>query len=366
MLISVTDLDALRQNARQIKAKCGKKLIAVLKYDAYGGGMEACARALLGEADAFAVSTLPQAAALLKAEIPPGRIMVLDPILPAGLDSRLARVILPVDCPEILRGLADIYIDRPLRVQLRADVCGSGIGLRAGAFDAALEAVAQDSRFTLCGLFAHAPSLYRRARPQEVVARFSRLCEKVRAVQPDALCHLATSAALDNPALYFDAVRVGTALYGLPSGGENTPDGLLPVRALHAPVLRVIDNPGRLSFYDRCAGGAALTRVGIVGAGYGALPALLHARALCLLVRGQRAPVIGVPCMGHLVVDLSGIDGVRPGDTAVFVGRSGGLEQTAAGFAARCGIPGCRCDGALFATKEAACLVLDRHNCIVK
>ncbi len=362
MLFSVTDLDILRANAQKLKKLCGTRLIAVMKYNAYSCGMTECARALLAAADSFAVSTLEEADTLLRAGIPPSGIMVLDPILPQDLTPALSQVILPIDCPEILQALTHIYINRPLRVQLRADLCASGVGIPPNALDECLELVCSHPGFELCGLFAHAPALYQNGNSTELADRFSLLREKVRRRVPEAICHLATSATLDQPALRFDAVRAGTALYGLPSRESQNPEPLIPVLSLRSRISRIFTPRGSLSFYDRTIGARQITRAGIVSAGYGHLPALLHAHDLSLQICGQPAPVIGTACMGHLLVDLSAIPQARPGDDVFFVG--GG--QSAAEFAGRCGIAACRCDGALFTTQCVDRLYIDKGNCIVK
>ena len=41
------------------------------------------------------------------------------------------------------------------------------------------------------------------------------------------------------------------------------------------------------------------------------------------LVRGRRAPIVGAVSMDMLTVDVTGIDGVGPGDEVVFLGAQG-------------------------------------------
>ena len=53
-----------------------------------------------------------------------------------------------------------------------------------------------------------------------------------------------------------------------------------------------------------------------------------------VLIHGQAAPVAGLVCMDQLLVDVTDIDGVSPGDTATLIGRDGDGELTA-GQAAR-------------------------------
>ncbi len=48
-----------------------------------------------------------------------------------------------------------------------------------------------------------------------------------------------------------------------------------------------------------------------------------------MLIHGQSAPVVGRICMDQTIVDITGIPGVKAGETAVVIGRSGGEEITA-------------------------------------
>ena len=40
-----------------------------------------------------------------------------------------------------------------------------------------------------------------------------------------------------------------------------------------------------------------------------------------VLIRGQKAPIVGRICMDHFMVDVSGIDKVRRGDEVVLIGK---------------------------------------------
>ena len=48
-----------------------------------------------------------------------------------------------------------------------------------------------------------------------------------------------------------------------------------------------------------------------------------------VLIHGQAAPVAGLVCMDQLLVDVTDIEGVSPGDTATLIGRDGAAEPTA-------------------------------------
>lgn len=56
----------------------------------------------------------------------------------------------------------------------------------------------------------------------------------------------------------------------------------------------------------------------------------------CVLVHGQRAPIVGRVCMDQFMVDVTGL-GAKVGDMAVMLGRQGDEMIDAEEIAARCG-----------------------------
>ena len=82
--------------------------------------------------------------------------------------------------------------------------------------------------------------------------------------------------------------------------GELVPDDI---------VLKIVEE--RLSHGD-CAKGFILD----------GFPRTLSCGNAGVLIGGRIAPVIGRICMDQLMVDITGIEGVRAGDTAVLIGSS--------------------------------------------
>ncbi len=350
MLECRCDLGALRSNARYIKEKTSAPLIAVLKSDGYGAGLVRCAMALEGEALAVAVADAKEAAALLRAGVD-ADILTLAPPSHRELEIAESGVVIALDKPELVTALAERA--SKARVQLRLDLENSGIGLDERGYLASLSELAKHPSLTLWGVFAHCPSLYRGESSEAIARRFEGLCEAARSLAPGCVRHLATSAALSNERLRFDAVRCGTALMGLPSFPHQKTAPLIAVISLAAPILRIFEIKGGLSLYDCAADVKKITRAGLVGAGYGELPALLQKDEVKLAVRGALCPVIGRAAMCHTVIDLTGAPDAREGDEAAFAGASGSLAMTAESFALSCGVPACRCEGALMCTPAA-------------
>ena len=72
-------------------------------------------------------------------------------------------------------------------------------------------------------------------------------------------------------------------------------------------------------------GGGDVGDAAVVGAGYAdGYPRSLAMRG-SVLIRGQRAPILGRVCMQMCIVDVTDIPDVEPGDTAYLLGGSGPL-----------------------------------------
>ena len=99
--------------------------------------------------------------------------------------------------------------------------------------------------------------------------------------------------------------------------------GLLPVMEMAAPVLSV--HPvvkGATVSYGCLYTAPKDIRAAVVGAGYAdGYPRSLSMRG-SVLIRGQRAPILGRVCMQMCIVDVTDIPGVEPGDTAYLLGGS--------------------------------------------
>lgn len=139
-----------------------------------------------------------------------------------------------------------------------------------------------------------------------------------------------------------DFVRPGIALYGILSNKADSNawrSCLQPVLSLKARVASV-----RPLYEGEATGyGAAFTakrdmRIATVSIGYAdGLPRELSYGKGSVLINGYRAPILGRICMDQTIVDVSRIPRIQQGDTAVIIGKSGKLENTADSLATQCG-----------------------------
>ena len=157
--------------------------------------------------------------------------------------------------------------------------------------------------------------------------RFDAALVRVREAGHSPIAHAAASSAMLNPALQYDMVRLGIALYGccVPEmAGELTRAQTLVTRPIRIQMIE----PGDTVGYGRTFKAGRETLVMTLPIGYGdGYPRILGNRA-SVLVRGRRAPLIGRVCMDMVMVDVTDIPDVTMDDEVVLLGRQGDDEIT--------------------------------------
>jgi alanine racemase len=137
--------------------------------------------------------------------------------------------------------------------------------------------------------------------------------------------HVCNSAgALNNPDFALDAVRCGIAIYGC-----NWP-GTKPALALRAVVTHVKTlEKGATVGYGSLWRAPGASRVATVAIGYADGVHRARANRGHVLVRGARAPLIGMVSMDAITMDVSDVPGVEAGDIATLIGQDGDQVITA-------------------------------------
>lgn len=351
------DLGAIESNYRAIKAllKPETKICSVVKADAYGHGAEMLAKEYesLGT-DWFAVSNLEEALQLRRAgaEKP---ILILG-YTPPRFARELARnnvaqaVVGPEFAAELSRAAEAAGVT--VRAHLQVDTGMSRVGffyqdpVRDAAGLDAMEAACRLPGLDMEGIFTHFASADEgeggRAYTERQFACFTgavrRLGERGLRFR---IRHCANSAAIfDYPQMQLDMVRPGVILYGLmPSDQVVRRPALTPAMSLRSMVALVKTVPaGSCVSYGRRFTSRRPTDVATVPVGYADGYLRRFGDGASVLVRGARAPVVGRVCMDQMMVDVTGVPGVRAGDVVTVFG--GGGAETADEVAARAGTIG--------------------------
>ena len=334
------DLDAIHHNFCAVRAAVSPSamIMAVVKADAYGHGVRHVAEELAqAGADWFGVSTLAEALQLR-------RYGFLQPILILGYTP-----------PEQAEALAKEHITQALfskEYARRLSQCAAAVGVEVevhvkvdvgmGRIGFPLQnnpGVEEEIR-TVCrlpgiratGIFTHFPSADLDGDEDGTVTEgqftlFTAAIERLKQLGiVFSVRHCCNSAAaLCQPHMHLDMVRAGIVLYGLsPSPALSHSADLQPAMSLKSAVSMVKELPaGATVSYGRTYRAGHNITAATVCLGYadGYLRSLSNRAQM--LVHGQRAPLIGRVCMDQLMLDVSGIEGVKEGTTATAFGRDG-------------------------------------------
>ena len=139
------------------------------------------------------------------------------------------------------------------------------------------------------------------------------------------LRHACNSAALlRDSRVWYDAVRPGLLLYGIVPPPLASTIQLTPVMSLTSRVVAVKGlRPGEGVGYGWRYQADTPRTVAVIPAGYAdGLDTRLCGRGH-VLIRGQRAPIVGAVSMDMITVDVTTLGDIQPGDEVVLLGRQG-------------------------------------------
>ncbi|MDD5368398.1 MAG: alanine racemase [Anaerolineaceae bacterium] len=328
------DLDAFAANLRTIRRHIGPhvEIIAVIKANAYGHGATPLAPvALQAGASRLAVHRAIEGIELRQAGIQaPILLLGYTPPVAAGEIVRW-RLTPSVITPEFAQALSSAAttqgVSIPIHVKVDTGMNRYGIMPEETVeFVCALNTLPGlllEGIFTHFGVADAADPVHSRRQ----LAIFTEVLGAIRqAGVTIPLVHAANSAAIMRmPEAHFNAVRPGISLYGLnPSVEWAPPFELRPVLTLKSRVARLHDLPaGAAVGYGRTYLAPQPGRAALVITGYGDGYHRVLSNRASVLVGGRRAAVIGRVSMDQIVVDVTGIPGVRQDDEVVLIGRQG-------------------------------------------
>ncbi len=332
------NLANLSHNLRQFRAHLPPRtrIMAVVKADAYGhGAVEVSRRALEEGADYLGVALPSEGRALREADIK-------APILVFGSTPRdmvplLFRCNLTptVYTWELAREISREAVRRGEEISLHVKV-DTGMG-RVGIYPPEDAVSFLDRLKSLPGLkvegiythFACADEKERR-HTEGQIAIFKKI---LAALEEKGICpplkHAANSAAaLVYPEAWFDMVRLGISMYGhYPSNEAAWPLSLKPLLTLKSAVAFLKEVPAGIPIsYGGTYSTPEKARIASLPLGYADGYSRLLSNRSQVLVRGQRAPVVGRVCMDQFSVRVDHIPHAAAGDEVVLYGRQGEEE----------------------------------------
>lgn len=326
--VRTIDLAVLRKNVRLIRKILPEKtlLMAVVKADAYGHGIVHVARnALHAGADWLAVARTDEGIVLRDAG-------VKAPILVLGAASGLEigdgvrhELTLTVTDPRMVYAVQR-HAEKAGRrgyVHLKLDTGMGRIGIRTEAEVRDMLAAVQNCPMVeLTGAFTHFADAdgddetYTRMQ----LERFKALTAMLPA---NVLRHCANSAAIHQyPDAAMDMVRAGISMYGYPPVKTDMP--LKPVMGWKTAITYVKNiAPGEKVSYGCTFTADKQMSLATVACGYGDGYHRCATGQAQVMIQGVRCPVVGRICMDQMMVDVSALEDVAPGDEVVLMGADG-------------------------------------------
>ncbi len=358
------NMDALRHNVEYLQSllpgRCA--LMPVVKANAYGHGAGLIAKELSAMGiRSFCVACVSEGMELRRQNIA-GEILVLGythpdqfPLLdqyaltPTAVDHAHALALSAYTCC--------VSRQKLLPVHVAIDTGMHRLGEPAG-HETQIREIFTLPGLQITGMYTHLasasgtdPASQNFTRKQ--IDAFYQLAEKLEKDMPPCVkLHLQASyGILRYPLQNVDYARPGIALYGLLSNAADTrdfSDRLRPVLSLRARVASVhLLSPGESAGYDMAYTATRPTTVATITIGYAdGLPRSLSQPPAeqglqqnmgCVLLHGQRVPIVGRICMDQLLADVTALPQTRPGDIATLIGRDGQESISAANLADTCG-----------------------------
>jgi len=331
------DRAALAHNLAVVRRLAGqRRLIASVKANAYGHGAVTMARELarLGVVTLW-TGSVDEALAIRAAGIET-RILLFGGYLPKDIPTLLRHGLTPTICDRASAEAVSAAASGPTPVYVKVDAGLGRLGVPLPDAADLVQTIAALPNVTIEGIYTHLPfgTTSGRDWARERYASFAALLTRLagRGITPPVTQVWASSGLLADMPDICNSVCVGHLLYGL---SPLAPD-VAPASELR-PVMTAIKT--RLIHVAHHAAGQDLAigsqygmknarTVGVVPLGLGdGMRKAAADHGMSLLVRGRRAPVIGVS-LEHTTLDLTAIDSAQVGDEAVVVGASDGLSNS--------------------------------------
>lgn len=337
------DLGALSHNIRQLVQFLSPRtqLMAVVKADAYGHGSVTVAQtALESGARWLGVATVPEGIQLRESGIKAPILILGAAHTPEQIQAIAHWKLQPTLCsPQqaliFSNILETINHGSPLPVHIKLDTGMSRLGTNWEDAVEFVQLVKNLPHLNIASIYSHlatADDIDTRFM-QEQHKRFEWAIAQIKSIGIHPPClHLANSAAtLTNPALHYDIVRVGLAIYGLyPAPHLQNTINLKPVLQLKARVTQVktIAAATGVSYGQKFISPHEM-RLAVVGIGYADGVTRHLSQKMQVLIRGQRVPQIGTITMDQLMLDVSAIPDLQAGEVVTLLGQQG-REQISA------------------------------------
>jgi alanine racemase len=328
------DRAALIKNIRILRERVpvNVQFAAIVKADAYGHGLEEVVKTIASKVDLIGVATVDEALRVKSCNVN-RPILILFPALPQERSIVVENgLIVTVSTVEEVLAFRELHqsIQQPIRLHLSIDTGMGRLGLWQEEVIPVLKAIRKAPGLIFDALSTHLPvadsdSAY----TLDQLARFRREATRLELTHlPLSVLSSAGILGYGSTAKPDDIVRAGLAMYGISSQFQSLLHPALTWKT-RITLVRTL-GPGRSISYGRTFIAKNTITAATLGIGYGdGFRRDLSQTGAEVLIHGQRCPLLGRVTMDNIVVDVSHLKNVQPGDEVVIIGKQGNAEITA-------------------------------------
>ena len=335
---------AIEDNIRQVKSllrdKC--KFMAVVKADGYGHDAIFVSKcAIKGGADQLGVATLSEGIVLRNAGIN-------KPILVLGniYTKRDFLTCFNYDLMPTISSLRECLIcnnigekyHKKFALHLKVDTGMSRLGFELKEFVHQFNNIQSCENILIKGIYSHLASadeensLNKNSLTQIQKNKFQELLKDIKISQyPEITTHLANSAGtLLTQDLHFDMVRVGLSMYGYSPLTHSQKNLILqPALFLKAKVtfIRSVNENTGVSYGSKFIT-KRRTKLAVISIGYADGINRKLSNNISILHNGKSYPQVGSITMDQLMIDITGSNDIKIGDTVILLGNDGEMIRT--------------------------------------
>ncbi|KAB1439856.1 alanine racemase [Candidatus Galacturonibacter soehngenii] len=333
---ATVNLDAVEFNIQQMKANIEKdtQIIAVIKADGYGHGAVPIARLIEAYEYiwGFAVATAEEAFELRMNQIKKP-ILILGYVFPEHYNKLVDLDIhFTVFGLEMARELSNIGAKQKKRVNihLKLDTGMNRIGFQCIEESiSTIKEINQLENISIEAVFTHFAKADEKDKESanKQLALYKSFVKKIEdSGITIPLKHCSNSASIiDIKEANMDAVRAGISIYGLYPSAEVCMNQVLlqPVLEWKSHIVHIKEvTPGSGISYGWTCITDKVTKVATIPVGYAdGYPRSLSNKGW-VLIRGEKAKILGRVCMDQFMVDVTDIKGVQLNDEVVLIGKS--------------------------------------------
>ncbi len=352
------DHSALTKNIRYLSRRIGTGtvFVSVIKGNAYGHGIEQfLPLAESAGVKYFAVYDAFEAFQALQVKATQSQLIIMGMLDQDQLEWVIANdIAFYVFEPERLSAaIAEARKQkRKALIHLELETGMHRTGLEEDELPGIIQSLKKNSRYLkiegICTHYAGAESIANYHRIQQQYQQFTKLGKllKRNGIIPRFYHSACSAAALIYPHTIMNLVRFGIAQYGFWPSMETKMNNLLsdaskftrdPLKAILSWKSRIMSlksvEKGKFVNYGNAFLSTKPMKLATVPIGYHHGYSRSLGNSGQVLVRGRRADVVGIVNMNMLMVDVSQIPGVKPGDEVVLIGKQGDLLISVASFA---------------------------------